>query len=910
MAVEGDHRLVVVALRDGEQDEPGPEDLYSVGTLVEVKSARRQPETPTQLQVEVEALRRVKIESIAQEDDILMAQVDYLPEKGSTSRETTALMSELAEMFGKYAGLNSKVPTEAPDHIRAARQSGYMADLLAAHLVSDVQERQKILEMLSHVERLQYMSGVLANSLDVLETGERVREKVRASIDKNQREFYLREQLKAIHDELASDTGNEISELRDRLEKKGLPNEILQRTLKELTRLERMPSVSPESTVLRNYIDWILALPWADRTQDRIDLPLAEQILEEDHYGLAQVKERILDYLAVRQLTLKRRSANDDRRNGVDNGTASQPSTSGIANGENGDAQKAPQAATSKEPALSQPKGQASSQILCFAGPPGVGKTSLGQSIARAMNRKFVRLSLGGVHDEAEIRGHRRTYVGAMPGRIIHAMKSAETTNPVMLLDEVDKMTADMRGDPAAALLEVLDPAQNYTFVDHYLDVPYDLSEVLFICTANSLFNIPRPLRDRMEVIEIGGYTEEEKVQIARRHLLPRQVEAHGLEPGFLEIPDRMLHAIIRTHTREAGVRELDRKLATICRKSARKVVQGRTTRVRLTPHNLEEYLGPARYRTEAENRHDQVGVATGLAWTEHGGELLPVEVATMPGRGGLTITGRLGDIMQESARAALSYARSRAKSLNIDLEALEKTDLHIHLPEGAIPKDGPSAGITMATALISAITDRPVRSDVGMTGEITLTGRVLAIGGLKEKVLAAHRSGIRCMIAPLANKPDWAELPRAVRRDIEFNWVESMDQVIQLALRPADSQPAVPVVVVDGGSTQPEAELDGDPITEPGKEPALRDVNGPGGVRDPKGTPLMLDPEAASAQSTGIPSRNTHRVPGSIRDSKRGGGRRSRKIPPAQAPSANVRPSISAIDPYMPQEDTLNFEF
>lgn len=845
LAAEGDRRLVVVALKDSEEDEPAPDDLYPIGTLVEVKQMRRQPDAT--LQVEVEALRRVKIQEITQGDDVLIAQVDYLPEKVIAGRETTALMNELADMFVRYASLNSKVPADAPEHIRAARQPGYMADLLAAHLLSEVSERQAVLEMLNQADRLQHISGVLANALDMLETDQRVREKVRASIDKNQREFYLREQLKAIHDELASEGGNEIAELRERLEKKGLPEETLQRILKEVTRLERMPSISPESTVLRNYLDWILALPWTERTADRIDLSLAEQILEEDHYGLSLVKERILDFLAVRQLTLKRRP------NGGDEG------------------QKTKDEGQSKVVEGSRnPKSEIrNSQILCFVGPPGVGKTSLGQSIARAMNRKFVRLSLGGVHDEAEIRGHRRTYVGAMPGRIIHAMKSAETINPVMLLDEVDKMTADMRGDPAAALLEVLDPAQNHTFVDHYLDVPYDLSEVLFIATANNLYSIPRALRDRMEVIEISGYTEEEKVQIARRHLLPKQVEAHGLEPGFLEVPDRMLHTIIRTHTREAGVRELERKLANICRKSARRVVQGRTTRVRVTPHNIEELLGPARYRADAESRHNQVGVATGLAWTEHGGELLPVEVATMPGRGGLTITGRLGDVMQESARAALSYARSRAKTLDIDLEALEKTDLHIHLPEGAIPKDGPSAGITMATALISAITGRPVKSNVGMTGEITLTGRVLAIGGLKEKVLAAHRAGITCMIAPLANKPDWADLPRTVKRDIEFNWVETMDQVMKLALQPIDNQPAVPVAQPEQEmGDQPIADLEGDVIVEP---------NG-------------LGSDTTSAQPSEVAK------PRAAKEGRRTANRRTKKSITPESPTVNL----------LPQNDTV----
>jgi ATP-dependent Lon protease len=526
--------------------------------------------------------------------------------------------------------------------------------------------------------------------------------------------------------------------------------------------------------VLRNYLDWALVLPWTERTEDRIDLPLAEQILEEDHYGLGQVKERILDYLAVRQLTMRRR--------------------------------------TEQKGDVSPEQARHQGAILCFVGPPGVGKTSLGQSIAKAMNRKFVRLSLGGVHDEAEIRGHRRTYVGAMPGRIIQSMKQAGTVNPVMLLDEIDKMTADMRGDPAAAMLEVLDPAQNHTFVDHYMDVPYNLSDVLFIATANNLHSIPRPLRDRMEIVEIGGYTEEEKVQIARRHLLPKQVEAHGLEVGFLEVPDAKLRTIIRTYTREAGVRDLDRKLATICRKAARRVVGGRITRVRVNQHNLEEFLGAPRFRPDIEARHDQVGVAVGLAWTEHGGEMLPVEVAVMPGRGALTITGRLGDVMQESARAALTFARSRASQLQIDAEGLDKLDLHIHLPEGAIPKDGPSAGITMGVALISAVTNRPVRSDVAMTGEITLTGRVLAIGGLKEKALAAHRAGIKYVIAPMQNKPDWADLPRAVRSEVEFVWVESMDQVVAVALRDAQASTAVPTVPQVDPSAQPaEAEMESD---------------------------------------------------------------------------------------------------
>lgn len=767
LAMGGDRCLIVGAQRDSESDEPEPEHLYEVGTLVEVRQVRRQPDAT--LHVEVEALRRVRLDRIVQEEPCFTATIQFIPENPAGGLESETMMQHLVELFDKYVALNDKVPADAAEHVRLARMPGYMADLLAAHLISDVHERQKVLEMADQGERLQYMASTLITCLDIIETEQRVRDKVRASLDKNQREFYLREQLKVIHDELSSEGGNEMAEMRDKLETKGLPPDTLARMLKEVGKLERTPSISPESTVLRNYLDWVLSLPWSDRTVDRIDLPLAEQVLEEDHYGLAQVKERILDYLAVRQLTMRKRAAHAGSVVGSD-------------------------------------RSRHEGAILCFVGPPGVGKTSLGLSIARAMNRKFVRLSLGGVHDEAEVRGHRRTYVGALPGRIIQAMKSAGATNPVMLLDEVDKMASDMRGDPAAAMLEVLDPAQNHTFVDHYLDVPYDLSNVLFIATANNLHSIPKPLRDRMEVVEIGGYTEEEKVQIARRHLLPRQAQGHGLETGFLEVPDAKLRTIIRTYTREAGVRELDRKLATICRKAARSVVQGRVTRVRVNQHNLEEFLGPARYRADVEARNDQIGVAMGLAWTEYGGELLPVEVAATPGHGALTITGRLGDIMQESARAALTFARSRASQLHIDIEALEKTDLHIHLPEGAIPKDGPSAGVTMAVALISAITGRPVRSDIAMTGEITLTGRVLAIGGLKEKALAAHRAGMKYIIAPLPNKADWAELSRQARAEMEFIWVETMDQVVDVVLRAAEASALVPAVpqVNRTGTAQP----------------------------------------------------------------------------------------------------------
>ncbi|MGI8588318.1 MAG: endopeptidase La [Chloroflexia bacterium] len=745
-AIGGDRRLVVATQHAGHADDPLEEDIYDTGTLIEVSQVQRQNDG--NLQVHVEGLRRVRIEHYLQNDPFFIVQANEVAEKLGAGPSVEALMRHLVELFAHYAQLNSKVPSEAVDTMRGARHPGYLADLLAAHVIPDAHDRQNVLSELDQAQRLEYVGGLLTNELEVLELDQRIRNKVRSQIDKNHREFYLREQLKAIHDELGGEGGSEISELRDKLDAKGLPEDVMAKLVKELNRLERMPSVSPEGTVIRNYIDWMVSIPWNEKTDDVLDIAVAERVLNEDHYGLEKIKERILEFLAVRQLTQAALKAE-----------ASAPNV--------------------KRRLLKGP-------ILCFVGPPGVGKTSLGQSIADSMGRRFVRIAVGGVHDEAEIRGHRRTYVGALPGRIVHAMKTAGTKNPLILLDEIDKLASDYRGDPASALLEVLDPEQNWNFTDHYLDLPYDLSEVLFITTANDFHSIPRPLRDRMEILELGGYTEDEKVQIARRYLLPRQLQAHGLPAGAVEIPEKILRALIRTHTREAGVRDLERKLAAICRKAARRVVQGRTTRVRLTQHNLEEFLGPGRLAGEVDPIGvAQIGVALGLAWTEHGGELLPVEVATMPGRGSLTITGRLGDVMQESARAALSYARARAVALGIDPDFQESTDLHIHLPEGAIPKDGPSAGITIAGALISALTRRPLRHDTAMTGEITLRGRVLPIGGLKEKVLAARRAGMRRVIAPSENRRDLLELPRNVRRELEFLWVDNMDQVLDAILAP-----------------------------------------------------------------------------------------------------------------------------
>ena len=731
-----DRRIVVTAHRTPEADEPRPEDLYTIGTIAEVLQAERQQ--GGNIQVVLEGVSRVRLTSFELGHPYFGVQITEVPEPRLTTPEARALVSHVHALADGGGDLKGKLSAEVLEMIKGADDPAHLADLLATQLLAELPDRQAMLEQLDPLKRLEAMAIRLTGELDMLALEQKIKSRVREQIDKNQREYYLREQLKAIHDELGGEGGSEIEQLREKVRAKGLTPELEERLLKEVTRLERMPSISAEATVVRNYLDWALALPWRERSEDCLDLDVAERVLDEDHYGLEQVKERIIEFLAVRKLT-------SERESGPDRGSAT---------------------------------------ILCLLGPPGVGKTSLGRSIAESMGRKFVRISLGGVRDEAEIRGHRRTYIGAFPGRILQALKTAGTMNPVVLLDEVDKLSSDQRGDPASALLEVLDPEQNHNFVDHYLDLPYDLSDVLFICTANQAAPIPRPLRDRMEIVEIGGYTEDEKVEIARRYLLPKQLEAHGLTLDQLEVPDRIVLEIIRNYTREAGVRGLDRQIATLCRKVAREVVKGRKPgRLRVNSARVEEYLGPQRFSRDEELGGNQVGVAIGLGYTDVGGELIPVEVATMPGKGALTITGQAGDVMQESARAALSYARSRAEALRIDQNFQDKLDLHIHLPAGATPKDGPSAGITMATALISALIRRPVRHDVAMTGEITLRGRVLPIGGLKEKALAAHRAGIRRLVAPLENRRDLVTLPKNIQKEMEFFWVASMDQVIAQVL-------------------------------------------------------------------------------------------------------------------------------
>lgn len=737
-----DRRIVVTAHHDSDSDDPGPSDLYHVGTLASIVSMDRQH--GGNIQVVFEGLERVRLNHFDQSRPFFTVGAEELVETSLDNDHTRGLIRHVQELAPSYTETRSSLSADVLDMVQRSTNPGHLADLLATQLIDDVTRRQELLELTDGDQRLEKVAVHMAGDLEMASLEQKIKAKVREQIDKNQREYFLREQLKAIHDELGGENGNEIESLRVRVQERGMPVPITEKLLKEIDRLERMPPVSAESTVVRGYLDTMLALPWHEQTEDQIDLDEAERILDEDHYGLDQVKDRILDYLAVRKLT--------------------------------------------KDLGREQP-----SQILCLIGPPGVGKTSLGRSIARSMGRAFVRVSLGGVRDEAEIRGHRRTYIGALPGRLIGGMKQAKTINPVILLDELDKLASDYRGDPTAAMLEVLDPEQHHAFTDHYLDVPYDLSKVLFIATANHGQPIPGPLKDRMEIIEVSGYTEDEKIAIGQRYLLPRQLTGSGLSEGTLQIDQRMWTSLVREYTREAGVRGLDREVAAVCRKVARDVVRGATTTadgaVILDQERLERYLGPKKYGFSQDLGESQVGLATGLGVTGVGGEILSVEVATMPGKGGLTITGKAGDVMQESARAALSYARSRARQLHIEEDFQERYDLHIHLPEGATPKDGPSAGITMATALISALTRRPVRNDTAMTGEITLRGRVLPIGGLKDKTLAAHRHGIRRVIAPVENERELVKIPANIRDEVEFIFVSTMDQVIAAAIMLDETQ-------------------------------------------------------------------------------------------------------------------------
>lgn len=729
-----DRKIVLATQHKVATEDPQPDEIYSVGTICEVKQILKVPEG--QMRILVEGLARVKLEYINEVDGYYEAAIEEVPEDNGEMDvfELEALLRVVREQFETYVRLGKKIPAEVLMSVSNIEEPSRLADTIAGQLNVTYQEKQEILETFPIDQRLEVILGLLYREGEILGLEKSIHQRVRKQMEKSQREYYLREQIKAIQLELGERDekgGTETEELKEKLEKAKLPKEAKAKVLHEIHRLERMAPMAAEATVVRNYIDWMLALPWSERTRDRVDLILAEEKLDSDHYGLDKVKERILEFLAVRQLTK-----------------------------------------SSKGP------------ILCLVGPPGVGKTSLAQSVGAALNRNFSRLSLGGVRDEAEIRGHRRTYIGAMPGRIIQTMKTVGSKNPVIVLDEIDKMASDFRGDPASALLEVLDPEQNSRFGDHYLEVPFDLSEVLFITTANVLHSIPHPLRDRMEIIEIPGYTEHEKFEISKRHLWSKQLENNGLKEEQIQISDNAIYKIINEYTKEAGVRTLERRLGTICRKVATEIVKGQTESARITVTNLQKYLGAPRYRQSQVDEENKVGVATGLAFTQVGGEILQIEVTVVEGKGKLILTGKLGDVMKESAQAALSYLRSRADDLGIDPKFHETNDIHMHIPEGAIPKDGPSAGITIATALASALTDRAVRYDLSMTGEITLRGRVLPIGGVKEKLLAAHRAGITTVLLPRENEKDLEDVPATVLNKLEISFVEHMDEVLAHALQ------------------------------------------------------------------------------------------------------------------------------
>ncbi|RID86368.1 endopeptidase La [Peribacillus asahii] len=729
-AMVEDHLIFLTTQQDVTLDEPGEEDLYPIGTLTKVKQMLKLPNGT--IRVLVEGLNRAEVSVFYDYETHYGAKIKIYEDDEEKDAEHQALMRTLLDYFEQYIKMSKKITSETFSSTADIEEPGRLADIIASHLPLKLKDKQEILETTNVKQRLSRVIEMIHNEKEVLHLEKKIGQRVKRSMERTQKEYYLREQMKAIQKELGDKEGKggEVAKLTEKIEAAGMPEQVKTTALKELDRYEKVPASSAESSVIRNYIDWLVALPWSKSTKDDLNILKAEKVLNKDHYGLEKVKERVLEYLAVQQLT---------------------------------NSLKGP--------------------ILCLAGPPGVGKTSLARSIATSLNRNFVRISLGGVRDESEIRGHRRTYVGAMPGRIIQGMKKAGTINPVFLLDEIDKMSNDFRGDPSAALLEVLDPEQNHNFSDHYIEEPYNLSNVMFIATANDLSTIPGPLRDRMEIITIAGYTEIEKLHIARDHLLIRQLENHGLQKSQLQVREDALIKIIRYYTREAGVRSLERQLASVCRKTAKIIVSGERKRVIVSEKNVEEFLGKTIFHYGQAEEEDQIGVATGLAYTAVGGDTLQIEVSLSPGKGKLVLTGKLGDVMKESAQAAFSFVRAKSEELHIDPDFNEKYDIHIHVPEGAVPKDGPSAGITMATALISALTNRPIRKEVGMTGEITLRGRVLPIGGLKEKSLAAHRAGITKIILPQDNEKDIDDIPESVRSDLQFVLVSHVDQVLEHAL-------------------------------------------------------------------------------------------------------------------------------
>ncbi|MDX1654407.1 MAG: endopeptidase La [Candidatus Competibacteraceae bacterium] len=731
-AMGSNKRILLVAQKSAEVDDPQDKDVYRIGTLSNVLQLLKLPDGT--VKVLVEGSQRALIEGFADSEDYFLAEISPLAQLGDDQdREVEVLMRSVLGVFDQYVKMNKKIPSEVLTSLAGIEDPGRLADTIAAHMALKLDEKQKILEMQDVRRRLEHLLSLIEGEIDILQVEKRVRNRVKQQMEKSQREYYLNEQMKAIQKELGDleDAPNEAEDLAQKIAKAGMPKEARDKAVAELNKLKMMSPMSAEATVVRNYIDWLVSVPWKKRSKIRHDLPEAEGILEADHYGLESVKERILEYLAVQQRARK----------------------------------------------LKGP-------ILCLVGPPGVGKTSLGRSIARATNRKFVRMSLGGVRDEAEIRGHRRTYIGSLPGKIVQNLAKVGTRNPLYLLDEIDKMSMDFRGDPSSALLEVLDPEQNNTFSDHYLEVDFDLSDVMFVATANTM-NIPAPLLDRMEVIRIPGYTEDEKLNIALRYLVPKQIKANGLKAEEIDIKESAIRDVIRFYTREAGVRNLEREIAKVCRKVVKNLaLKPQDKKVSITPKNLDKYLGVRRYRYGMAEEQDQVGQVTGLAWTEVGGELLSIEAALVPGKGKQVYTGQLGEVMKESIHAAMTVVRSRAERLGIPEDFHEKHDLHIHVPEGATPKDGPSAGIGMCTAMVSALTKIPAHANVAMTGEITLRGEVLPIGGLKEKLLAAHRGGISIVVIPEENRKDLADIPKNILSKLEIRPVKWIDQVLEIALQ------------------------------------------------------------------------------------------------------------------------------
>jgi ATP-dependent Lon protease len=725
-------QIILAAQKKAQNNNPDEKDIFTIGTLANIIQLLRLPDGT--LKVLVEGVQRVKVLKYLEKDAIFRVEADILDEYVSSPVEAEAFGRSIKATFESYVKLNKRIPPELLMSVMSIEEPGKLADTIVPHLNIKVEEKQKLLEMTDGCKRLERLFGLIEGEIEILQVEKKIRSRVKKQMERSQKEYYLNEQMQAIQKELGErdEFKNEIFELEKAIKRKHMPEEAEKKARTEVKKLKMMSPMSAEATVVRNYLDWIIGLPWSEKTEDKIDVDQAEKVLDEDHFGLKTVKERILEHLAVQSLV--------DKMQGP---------------------------------------------ILCLVGPPGVGKTSLARSIAKSIGRKFVKISLGGVRDEAEIRGHRRTYIGALPGKIIQGMKKAETINAVILLDEIDKMSTDFRGDPSSALLEVLDPEQNRFFSDHYLEVEYDLSNVMFITTANSQHTIPWPLLDRLEVIPLSGYTEEEKVEIANRHLIPKQISRHGLDDKKIAIPPASIEILVRHYTKEAGVRNLEREVASLCRKTAREWVKKSkpTSKVVINPKKLEELLGQQKYRYQKTENRSEVGLVNGLAYTETGGDLLTIEVAQMPGKGKLQVTGKLGDVMQESAHAAMSYVRSRAKMLGLAPDFYQKIDLHIHVPEGAIPKDGPSAGITMATALVSSLTGKPVSKDVAMTGEITLRGNVLPIGGLKEKIFAAYRGGVKKVIIPQENLKDLKDVPKNILKDIEVVEVTHMDQVLPHAL-------------------------------------------------------------------------------------------------------------------------------